>query len=521
MGVSAKVVWEVRTTGAITNGGGFNATATGTDWSQQDAAQYALTAIASAGAGNVFATALAAADMIGNIAQVVSGTNFTAGFFEIVGVSVGVNVTCSTSQAGAAISTGVGASGVINIGGAYKISGATDTVFAAGTAPGNTVWIKAGSYTATNNITFTDGTNAAPNTLSGYNASRGDAPAGTNRPLITLGTTTFNTGTLSVNSHIRFTGSAATMCTSDGQNSWYNCKLVNTSTAAGRNAIAPGSDDLIANCEITCYNGFGVTISGDLTVTGCYIHDCATGIREANTGAPAIIVNNIIAGCFTAAIQFSAGETAVGFVYGNTIYGAENKLGTGLSLAASASDIRPIGNIFYGCTIGISAAANTANYALNNDFFNNASNSTNFGTGVMVQTLAPSFANVALVSGTASGTIAASTLTDAAANFNNVVDSQDFCYISAGTGATAGQYLITSHTSTSVTLGTAPGGSGTDITYRVRTGQNFMTGGNLNAYGFPGAFPGGLTTGYSSIGAAQPVSSAANKVAGLGQPRMY
>src|SRR5271155_31095 len=113
------VVWEVRTaTGSDNNGGGWVPGASGTDYSQQTSPQYALTGVASAGSGNTVLSSSAAAAMVGNIAQCVSGTNYNTGFFEVVSVSVGVSITFSINAAGNSICTGVGASGVINIGGA-------------------------------------------------------------------------------------------------------------------------------------------------------------------------------------------------------------------------------------------------------------------------------------------------------------------------------------------------------------------------------------------------------------------
>ena len=43
MALSANTVLEVRNGGSDTNGGGFVTGAAGTDWSQQDAAQYSVT----------------------------------------------------------------------------------------------------------------------------------------------------------------------------------------------------------------------------------------------------------------------------------------------------------------------------------------------------------------------------------------------------------------------------------------------------------------------------------------------
>jgi len=46
--LSAAQILEVRSTGSDANGGGFKAGASGTDYSQQDAAQYALTGLTTA-----------------------------------------------------------------------------------------------------------------------------------------------------------------------------------------------------------------------------------------------------------------------------------------------------------------------------------------------------------------------------------------------------------------------------------------------------------------------------------------
>lgn len=147
--ISAACVWELRTTGNVQSGGGFVAGASGTDFSQQDATQFALTGVTSAGAGNVVLSASAAASMVGNVGYVVSGTNFTAGtvtaFFAVTAVTVGVSITFSTNVAGTAICTGVGADGVINIGGAN-----TDpAILAANLVAGQSLHQKAGTYSIT------------------------------------------------------------------------------------------------------------------------------------------------------------------------------------------------------------------------------------------------------------------------------------------------------------------------------------------------------------------------------------
>lgn len=186
MAVSANTVWELRTTGAITNGGGFVTGASGTDYSQQDSAQYALTGVTSSGAGNTVLTASAAAAMVGNIAYAVSGTNLRVGFYEVTSVVVGVSITFSTNSAGTSIASGAMASGVINIGGAQLSPG----LVAATLAATNKVWMKAGSYTIdSGSVNTATGWVQIPSgitnvTWRGYNASRGDNPGIGSRPLL-------------------------------------------------------------------------------------------------------------------------------------------------------------------------------------------------------------------------------------------------------------------------------------------------------------------------------------------------
>ncbi len=143
MAIAATAVWEIRTTATASNAnGGFYNAAIGTnDYSQQDSAQYNLTGATSSGAGAVILHASAAADMVGNGAHVISGTNFTAGWYEIISVVAGVSITVDR-----AVTTGIGATGVVNIGGALSLGSSDDAVFESPSA-GNIMWVKAGTYT--------------------------------------------------------------------------------------------------------------------------------------------------------------------------------------------------------------------------------------------------------------------------------------------------------------------------------------------------------------------------------------
>jgi len=114
--------------------------------------------------------------------------------------------------------------------------------------------------------------------------------------------------------------------------------------------------------------------------------------------------------------------------------------------------------------------------------------------------LATNFANVAQLTGTGA-TVSGSTL--AITSATGITINQDFVYIISGTGATAQQYLITNVSGTTLTLSSAPGGSGTNIVYQITTGRNFYPGPNMQSVGSIGVFPGALTTGFQSIGAIQ------------------
>ena len=176
MALSTSMVWELRDSGSDSNGGGFKTGASGTDYSKQNSPQYALTGVTSAGAGNTVLTASAAADMVGNVGQVISGTNFTTGWFEVLSVVAGVSITFSTNQAGASICTGVGASGVINIGGGLLTWA---TLFSTPVmAAGHNAWVK-GTFTITSAlvISFQAGTGggAVQSVVQGYTTVRGDS----------------------------------------------------------------------------------------------------------------------------------------------------------------------------------------------------------------------------------------------------------------------------------------------------------------------------------------------------------
>lgn len=92
MALSALIVWEGRFTGNDGNGGGFKTGASGTDFSQQDAAQATLTTAATVHTTTTQINVpvgeyVVSANDVGNVVQVTGGTA-TAGPYEITAVDV-------------------------------------------------------------------------------------------------------------------------------------------------------------------------------------------------------------------------------------------------------------------------------------------------------------------------------------------------------------------------------------------------------------------------------------------------
>lgn len=314
MAISTKITWEVRTaTGSDNNGGGFNPSATGTDYSQQTSPQWALTGIASAGAGNTILYASAAATMVGNVAQAISGTNVNPGYYEILSVSVGVSITFSTNNSGGSICSGVAVSGVINIGGAL----ATLTNAITQSTQNNIIYC-VGSQTITSAITLSlsySGSGAAnfqAYSIIGYSSSRGDN-----------GRFTITTSTNSIDI-IRYASGA-------GQVNLFNLLLQSTAGSPGNGIEAGtsgGSSDLaLFNCRITgCLNGIYAPYSGSyfivpISLNNCQIDNCTTsGIYTIST---IFILNSLIYNCSyglvsdTTPNQSAGGFICIGSVFYN------------------------------------------------------------------------------------------------------------------------------------------------------------------------------------------------------------
>lgn len=180
--LSAELVWNVQAAGsAATHGGAFKTGASGTDYSKDatpahDASDWECPAddvVLESQAGGI------PDDVVGNLIYIASGTNFVAGFYEIVAWVSNKIVTLKSTPT----SPGLNASaGVGKIGGAQ----AAPQLVADTAVAGNTIYLKGDvDYTLSAGSSFTpanDGTANAPIIVRGYTMAHGDAT----QPVATL-----------------------------------------------------------------------------------------------------------------------------------------------------------------------------------------------------------------------------------------------------------------------------------------------------------------------------------------------
>jgi hypothetical protein len=442
--------------------------------------------------------------MVGNGGYLVSGTNATVGWYEITAVSAGVSITVDRN-----CTTGVGASIVFNVGGAMSLNSTLDDSLFEAFVGGNTVYVKSGTFTLGQSISVASAssTSANPVVMRGYGSTRGDNPRGSTRPVFTCAANTMVFGQFWQVYGCQFTITTAGGVTFGTSCSMFYCYCLNTSTTAARAAISPTSDSCITGCEIISQNGTGLTTALGLNVSGCYIHDCATGILTGASTGRFSITNCIIESCRDFGIDIALTSTGA-VIESNTIYGAEAKSpGTGVRIGASAANIRFFNNIIYGWTTGLSqtTAALKSNVGAYNCFNNNTTNTTNYTLDATDITTNPSFTGASQLTGTTANT-SGSVLTQSGGDFSSVTDNIDFLRVVSGTGVTTGLYLITAHTSTTVTTNNALGtSSSNNDVWVIPVGHNLAVGTNMKAAGYPGAFSSNAseTTGYLDLGAVQ------------------
>lgn len=291
MALAAATVWEVRTTGAATNGGGFNASrdaVNGVDYSQQDAAQLALTDLAMAQSSTTLTSVTGGFThaMEGNIIYIASGTNFIAGYYEIVTYTNANTVVLDRTAATA----GAGSAGVGNVGGG---SNHPDTIRASVVA-GNKIYIQNGTYVrvgANDYVLTVSVSGTAGNKIRwiGYITNHTTVPTGTNRPVLSAANTVTNAlvfGSTTGNSYenlICYDATSDGIVGSGTGNIFINVR----SYSHGGDGWYIDSDNAMINCESdnNSQEGLNDSGSGDLYVYYCYFHDNTNSGFSPDTNA--------------------------------------------------------------------------------------------------------------------------------------------------------------------------------------------------------------------------------------------
>lgn len=303
MSLSADTVWEVRTAGNDTNGGGFVTGASGTDYSQQDNANVAGSDISTTdGVGNgtttfTSATANFGTTIVGNIIYLQGGTGgLAAGRYQVTARASSTSVTLDRSVAAG---TGI----TMNIGGAVASLGILGSTTATIPVAGNIIWIKAGTYTitsATPNIANGCFSAAITIHIEGYQTTRGDL--GTKPLLQASGISTFTMIANSVNGYhkianLHLDGAGLTLSRGiDTRNQILNCRFQNFTNSAAFSQL--GNDITIYNCYATgcsvqpAFSGFHCVncVAGNNTCVGfigiantyvrCISHDNAGALID-------------------------------------------------------------------------------------------------------------------------------------------------------------------------------------------------------------------------------------------------
>lgn len=236
------------------------------DYSQQAAAQFAYTDLASAGAGLTVSSAAKpfAKQQVGNSLVITGGTNFTAGRYVIASVAAGVATVVGPGN----ITTGVGASGTGGQGGALL----SPALPGAHMVASNQLFIKTATYTVTSASTniaagcFSSSVGTI--NIEGYATVRGAllpiGAAGTRPTIIASGISTFTL--------IATSGGQATTCR--------NFILDGASLTASKGFSGNGT--LLSN--VLGQNFTAGLVTGNGSANRCEAIGCATVSPFSNTG---------------------------------------------------------------------------------------------------------------------------------------------------------------------------------------------------------------------------------------------
>lgn len=286
MALSANTVWEVRgATGSDTNGGGFVAGASGTDWSQQASPQYSVTDGVTAGTTTITsATASFGTDVVGNIMYVSGGTgSITAGWYQIASRTNSTTIVVDRST-GLTSGTGV----TLHIGGALATISQMFTNMA---VAGQGAFIKAdGTYSISTGLNAPAiGSSTVKQRICGYTATRTDGGRVTIQATAAITMLTVGAGTTAFEfDNFMFDGNSATASNgidgSSGNNlGLFNVTIKNVSGFGLASTQVSATDLEIFGCGTTA--AWKTVSSSQIIALRVYLHDnTVAGLSSSGSG---------------------------------------------------------------------------------------------------------------------------------------------------------------------------------------------------------------------------------------------
>ena len=442
MALSGNTTWEMRTTGNDTNGGGFVTGAAGTDYSQQDAKNTVGADISTTDAvANGTTTLTSATANFGT--TIVGNIIYLQGGTGALAASryqITARTNTTTITLDRSVATGTGIT--MNIGGAFLTLGNIGSTTATIPVNGNRIFIKAGTYiqtTVTTNVSGGGWSKGIDIYIEGYNTVRGDM--GT-PPVLQADGVIINF------SMINLFGSIGIV-----KNIHFNGN--NRTGSKGINLQTPGA---VFNCIFTnCVNS-GVAGSAGTFAYNCIASGCSgsSAYREIN--------------CFNCVAHTCTG------------------IGFGIGLPGGTLSRCIAYNCSGGTTDGFSINSRDME-VINCTSYNSGRDG--FRTG------SPSVANIMFINCISED--------NAGIGFNNANNTAGINFINCAAFSNATDFSIGTSTynknlnpiTYTASAFTAPGSGNFSL--------NSAAGGGalLKASGIPGVFPGGLTTGFLDIGAAQ------------------
>ena len=276
---SGTIQWDVRTTGADTNGGGFDASVSspGTDFSQQNAAQIAYTDLVVGVTTTQYTSVLhpVGSTLPGNILQVtgtVSGSCNTGVFEVLSNATITATVNASLGTA-ASVCTA-------NLGGSFATLAQVFSV----AAQYNGVNVKTGTYTQTSTLTVHSFT------VTGFGSTHGD---GGTPPLITTATNSTDLVDYPDSGGAPGDGGSTYLA-------WDNIQFSNTAATSAYGIVKTSANGPAMYVRNAKFTGFIIPIEGDNVGSHGFFQPLAVSNTEIAGGSNCTIgiINTTTTGSF-------------------------------------------------------------------------------------------------------------------------------------------------------------------------------------------------------------------------------